>query len=85
MAAKAKAILASSNGTKLPLMIMEAMLVALYSHRSTLAARTDGELAEAYKAMLTLPTFAEGARYAVSSETNVKERLDAAVAAFAQV
>ena len=64
---KAKAILTSSNGTKLPLMIMEALLVALYSHRHTLAARTDGELVAAYKLMLTLPTFAEGARYAVSS------------------
>ena len=52
---------------------------------ATRAARTDDELTTAYKAMLTLPTFAEGARYAVSSETNVKERLDAAVAAFAPV
>jgi hypothetical protein len=85
VAAKAKVLLASSEGSKLPLMIMEALLVALYSHRHTLASRTDDSLAEAYKTMVSLPTFAEGARYAVSSETNVKTRLEAAVAAFAQV
>ena len=85
VATKAKAILTSSNETKLPLMIIEALLVALYSHRNTLAVRTDGELIAAYRTMLTLPAFAEGARYAVSSEANVKERLDAAVAAFAKV
>ena len=85
VAAKAKAILVTSIDVKLPLMIVEALLVALYSHRHTLASRTDEALAAAYKTMLTLPTFAEGARYAVSSEANVKERLNAAVAAFTQV
>lgn len=82
---KAKAILASSNGAKLSLMIMEALLVALYSHRETLTARSDQSLTSAFKSMLSLPTFADGVRYAVSSEANVKARLDAAVAAFAQV
>jgi hypothetical protein len=85
VAAKAKAILASSSSSKLPLMIVEALLVALYCHRHTLTARTDESLTADYSAMLSLPTFAEGARYAVSSEVNVKARLDAAVAAFAQV
>ncbi len=85
VSAKAKAILASSNSSKLPLMIIEALLVALYSHRHTLASRTDESLTAAYSAMLSLPTFAEGVRYAVSSEVNLKARLNAAVAAFAQV
>lgn len=85
MAVKARVVLASAASTKLPLMIIEALLVALYVHRDSLASRTDAELILAYQAMLALPTFAEGARYAVSSEANVKERLNAAVTAFAVV
>jgi hypothetical protein len=84
VAAKAKAILSASNSSKLSLMIMEALLVALYSHRQTLASRSDESLTAAFNAMLNLPTFAEGVRYAVSSEVNVKARLEAAVTAFAQ-
>lgn len=83
MADKAKTVLASATATKLPLMIIEALLVALYVHRDSLADRPDADLIEAYKLMLAQHSFAEGARYAVSSEANVKERLDAAVAAFA--
>lgn len=85
MAAKAKIVLSSAPSTKLPLMIIEALLVALYVHRDSLASRADAELILAYQAMLAEPTFADGARYAVSSETNVKERLNAAVTAFAVV
>lgn len=85
VAAKAMIVLASATSTKLPLMTMEALLVALYAHKHTLAGRSNAELIAAYQAMLAHPTFAEGARYAVSSEANVKQRLDAAVLAFAQV
>lgn len=85
VADKAKTVMSAAAPTKLPLMIVEALLVALYAHRDTLKARSDTELIAAYSAMLSQPTFAEGARYAVSSEANVKNRLDAAVAAFAQV
>ncbi len=83
--ARAKAVLSSAAPTKLPLMIMEALLVALYAHRDSLATRTDAQLIEAYNGMLQRPSFADGARYAVSSATNVKQRLDAAVEAFAPV
>ncbi|WP_186178142.1 DUF262 domain-containing protein [Burkholderia gladioli] len=82
VAAKAKIVLAAAASTKLPLMIVEALLVALYAHHSTLADRSDAELVAAYQAMLAQPTFADGARYAVSSESNVKQRLNAAVSAF---
>ncbi|QGA36967.1 DUF262 domain-containing protein [Burkholderia glumae] len=85
VAAKAKIVLGAAASTKLPLMIVEALLVALYAHRSTLAARSDAELIDAYQTMLQQPSFADGARYAVSSESNVKQRLDAAVLAFARV
>jgi hypothetical protein len=83
MAAKANIVLASVASKKLPLMIVEALLVALYVHRNSLASRTDAELIQAYQVMLAQPTFAEGARYAVSSAANVKDRLHAAVTAFA--
>lgn len=83
IAARAKALLSSVVQTKLPLLVMEALLVALYSHRDGLSDRSDNELVEAYKEMLTRPSFAEGARYAVSSVSNVTQRLDAAVEAFA--
>lgn len=85
VAAKAKIVLSAAAATKLPLMIIEALLVALYEHRESLAARTDAELIASYRAMLSQSIFAEGARYAVSSAMNVKQRLNAAVAAFAQV
>ncbi|BCM07219.1 DUF262 domain-containing protein [Ralstonia pseudosolanacearum] len=83
IAARAKAVLAAAGQrTKLPLLVMEALLVALYSDRDNLAGRTDADLVDAYKAMLAHPSFAESARYAVSSVSNVTQRLDAAVNAF---
>ena len=81
--ARAKAVLSTVQQKKLPLMIMEALLVALYSHIDDLAESSDGMLIAAYQQMLTRPSFAEGARYAVSSVSNVTQRLDAAVEAFA--
>jgi len=85
VATKARAVLASVPTTKLPLMIVEALLVGLYVNRAGLNDRTDENLIAAYQAMLVQPAFAEGTRYAVSSAANVNERLDAAVAAFAVV
>lgn len=83
VAQKAKVVLGSIAQTKLPLLVMEALLVALYSHRESLAGRADADLIAAYESMLDRPSFAEGARYAVSSVANVTQRLDAAVEAFA--
>lgn len=85
VATKARAVLASVPTTKLPLMIVEALLVGLYVNRIGLDDRTDGNLIAAYQAMLVQPAFAEGTRYAVSSAANVNERLNAAVAAFSVV
>lgn len=83
VASRAKAVLSSIPQKKLPLLSMEALMVALYSHRNSLEERSDAELMEAYKQMLTRPSFAEGARYAVSSVGNVSQRLASAVEAFA--
>ncbi|PKO45401.1 MAG: hypothetical protein CVU30_00785 [Betaproteobacteria bacterium HGW-Betaproteobacteria-3] len=83
VAQKAKIVLGSVAQKKLPLLVMEALLVALYSHRESLPGRADADLIAAYEGMLGRPSFAEGARYAVSSVANVTQRLDAAVEAFA--
>lgn len=82
VAMRAKTVLASVHQTKRPLMVIEALLVALYSHLDGLAERSDEQLIEAYEEMLNRPSFAEGARYAVSSVDNVTKRLEAAVEAF---
>jgi hypothetical protein len=83
VAARAKAVLLSVEQKKLPLLVMEALLVALYSNLDGLAERSDDELKEAYQQMLKRPSFADGARYAVASVSNVTQRLEAAVEAFA--
>lgn len=80
----ARAALNSELTTKLPLLVIEALLVALYSHRATLASRTGDDLSSAYVNMRAMPSFSDSARYAVSSVSNVTQRLTAAVAAFAQ-
>ncbi len=82
VARKANAILSSTSSKKLPLLVIEALLVALYANRNSLAQRLDHDLISSYQSMLALPAFSEGARYAVSSEANVKNRLNAAVNAF---
>lgn len=83
VAQKARTALASDAQKKLPLLVVEALLVALYVHRDTLATRAGADLVKAYKDMRTRPSFALSARYAVSSVDNVRQRLTAAIQAFA--
>jgi hypothetical protein len=68
---------------KLPLLLVEAVLVAMYARGDQLAAMTDQDVAQAYKAMRAHPSFLQSARYAVTSADNVKTRLNAAVDTFA--
>ena len=67
---------------KLSLAIIEAILVAAVVHRDALISEQPQILHARYEAMLAMPAFAEGARYAVSSVENVKNRLGEAMAAF---
>jgi hypothetical protein len=67
---------------KLSLAIIEAILVAAVVHRGALIEEQHETLHARYQAMLEMPAFAEGARYAVSSVENVKNRLGEAMAAF---
>jgi hypothetical protein len=67
---------------KLSLAIIEAVLVAAAVHRGALIGEQQQTLHARYQAMLAMPAFAEGARYAVSSVENVQNRLGEAMAAF---
>lgn len=76
-------ILKNERTKKLPLMVIEALLVALYVHRGSIGSRSEEQMMGAYKHLLSLEAFSDKARYDVSSQSNVKARLDAAVGAFA--
>ncbi len=78
---RARDALVAEHDRKLPLLVVEALLVALFVHRDV--PMTPRKLAEGYANMKTRPSFATGARYAVSSVENVKNRLTAAIEAFA--
>lgn len=67
---------------KLSLAIIEAILVSAVVFHQKLDDEPQHELLARFDAMLTMPAFAEGARYAVSSVENVKNRLGEAMAAF---
>lgn len=70
------------NQRKLPLLLVEALLVAVDVHRHELIAKSKTDLWRLYLEMRERPSFAEGARYAVSSAENVKKRLNDAIEAF---
>jgi hypothetical protein len=78
---KARKILDSEPG-KAPLMLVEAVLVALYVNSKTLIERSQQDLELRYADLKRLPAFTDRARYAVSSVENVRKRLDGAIAAF---
>lgn len=67
---------------KLPLLLVEALLVAMYVNSESVATMPFDSIAAAYKNMRTHPSFFESARYAVTSADNVSARLNAAVSAF---
>ncbi len=74
--------LVAENQRKLPLLLVEALLVAVDVHRHELIAKSKTDLWRLYLEMRERPSFAEGARYAVSSAENVKKRLNDAIEAF---
>lgn len=80
--ARAREALSIEPQRKLPLLLVEALLVAMYARGEELKAMTPIQIAEAYRAMRSHQSFVEGARYAVTSADNVKTRLNAAVASF---
>jgi hypothetical protein len=67
---------------KVPLALVEAMLVAIFANRKRLSSVDDGELQRAFQNLQNEPTFVESARYAVSSAENVNSRIRQAIASF---
>lgn len=82
IAKHAKEALANEPQKKLPLLLVEALLVAMYAQGQALAEKNWAGVAPAYMAMRAHPSFVASARYAVTSADNVRNRLNAAVAAF---
>ncbi len=82
VASIASQVLSQEQQRKVPLLLVEALLVAMYASGNQLAQMNDERLAKAYMTMRAHPSFVESARYAVTSVDNVKVRLKAAVAAF---
>lgn len=83
IANRAKEALYVEPQKKLPLLLIEALLVAMYAQGDRLATMSSETVTAAYKAMRSHPSFADSARYAVTSADNVRNRLNAAADAFA--
>lgn len=67
---------------KLPLALVEAVLVGLYVNLNKAEKKTSQQLNDAFSDLRKRPTFSESARYAVSSAENVQARLSEAISAF---
>jgi hypothetical protein len=67
---------------KLPLASVEAVIVALCVHRDKIDTMSEKDANDKYKIMLTKKSFAQSARYNVSSVENVKARLNDAIESF---
>jgi hypothetical protein len=78
----AKQALQHETRKKLPLVMIEALLVAIYTNYEGLKLKTVPEIQSAYAVMNGQASFTESARYAVTSIDNVKTRLQTAIDAF---
>ncbi|MBT9161212.1 MAG: hypothetical protein DDT26_02516 [Dehalococcoidia bacterium] len=80
---RAREALTNETQKKLPLLLVEALMVAMYAQGEELDGRTTEQITQAYNNMRAHPSFVASARYAVTSSDNVRTRLNAAVQAFA--
>ena len=85
LAEKAHSVLQSEHRRKLPLALVEALLVGIYSNLDVLDSASKEGLVKAYQELITNEVFAESARYAVSSAENVHNRLSLAQRTFLNV
>jgi hypothetical protein len=74
--------LGAETRSKLPLALVEAVLVGLYVHRDQLDSMLPDQVRHSYVTLKARPNFAESARYAVSSVDNVRARLNDAINVF---
>jgi hypothetical protein len=68
---------------KLPLVLVEALLVAVFENLDSLKSKSLTDLQVSYNTMIDNVSFRESARYAVSGVDNVRTRLNVAIQAFA--
>lgn len=80
---RARQAFGDGRPVKLSLVLIEALLVALYVNRDKIADWSPAQIQAAYANMRSKPSFVESARYAVTSVDNVRNRLNAAIEAFA--
>ena len=78
----ARKVVSVETRKKVSLALVEAVLVGLYVNLAKLSGKSESELANAYLELKSKPSFAESARYAVSSVENVKTRLAVAIDSF---
>lgn len=83
IAKRTREALAIEPQKKLPLLLVEALMVAMYAQGEKLDDKSSEQIAESYRAMRAHSSFVASARYAVTSSENVRTRLNAAVDAFA--
>jgi hypothetical protein len=79
---RARQAFGDGRPVKLSLVLVEALLVALYVKRDEISNWSPAQIQEAYANMRSKPSFVESARYAVTSIDNVRNRLNAAIEAF---
>lgn len=73
------------HSSKISLTFIEAMLVAILKNAENLDQKKPNNLSEIFVSMLRERQFSEAARYAISSEANVKARINVAVKHFSEV
>lgn len=78
----AERTLSQGDGKKLTLTLVEAVLVAIFRNLQILEGASDEQLQASFEDMSRKASFAQSARYAVSSADNVKTRLNDAIASF---
>lgn len=78
-----RSALSAETRSKLPLALVEAVMVALYVHQAQLGEMSSERVQKCYLDLLTKPSFAETARYAISNVDNVSKRLTTAIYTFA--
>ncbi|MCC0005884.1 MAG: DUF262 domain-containing protein [Methylobacteriaceae bacterium] len=81
-AAASEILAADASKFKLPLSLIESVLVGLYVNSEKITPARVGELTQKYFELKSQATFSEGVRYAITSAENVKRRLSEAISAF---
>jgi Protein of unknown function DUF262 len=83
MASLARRALGTSGAGKVSLTFIEALLVGIMTNLPKLSDATDEKITNAFTDTLRRPSFRDAARYAITSEKNVKIRMESAISAFA--